>query len=53
VTPTVHRKSRGVVIRLDEQRESRDRRDDCPQGLWLVVVVTLLSLVWQRPHLFF
>jgi hypothetical protein len=38
---------RGVVIRLDERRGSRERTDQCPAGLWVIVVVTLLSLLWR------
>ena len=41
---------RGVVIRLDERRGSKELgRDECPQGLWFILVVTLLSLAWRFP----
>jgi len=43
----VSSRRRGVVIRLDERRGSRERTDECPEGLWVIVVVALLSLLWR------
>jgi len=43
------KKFRGVVVRLDERRGSRERRDDCPAGLWFIVLVTLVPLIWRLP----